>query len=82
MLVQYVAENENFAGLFTTKVIKSHVKLHVKSDAQKVNSLWLVQIHPVFLAWFGFRHPLSKFNFGHATSRLIDAISKLVIFLR
>ena len=25
------------AGLFTTKVIKSHVKLHVKSDAQKVN---------------------------------------------
>ena len=34
-----MAENEcpNFAGLFTTKVIKSHVKLHVKSDAQKVN---------------------------------------------
>ena len=24
-------------GLFTTKVIKSHVKLHMKSDAQKVN---------------------------------------------
>ena len=39
MQVQYVAENEcpNFAGLYTTKVIKSHVKLHVKSDAQKVN---------------------------------------------
>ena len=36
-----MAENEcpNFAGLFTTKVIKSHVKLHVKSDAQKVNFL-------------------------------------------
>ena len=35
-----MAENEcpNFAGLFTTKVIKSHVKLDVKSDAQKVNS--------------------------------------------
>ena len=35
-----MAENEcpNFAGLFTAKVIKSHVKLHVKSDAQKVNS--------------------------------------------
>ena len=34
-----MAENEcpNFAGLFTTKVVKSHVKLHVKSDAQKVN---------------------------------------------
>ena len=34
-----MAENEcpNFAGLFTAKVIKSHVKLHVKSDAQKVN---------------------------------------------
>ena len=27
----------NFRGLFTTKVIKSHAKLHVKSDAQKVN---------------------------------------------
>ena len=43
----YVAENEcpNFAGLFTTKVVKSHVKLHVKSDAQKVNSmLYLIQI--------------------------------------
>ena len=24
----------NFRGLFTTKVIKSHVKLHLKSDAQ------------------------------------------------
>ena len=36
-----MTENEcpNFAGLFTTKVVKSHVKLHVKSDAQKVNSL-------------------------------------------
>ena len=34
-----MAENgcPNFRGLFTTKVIKSHVKLHVKSDAQKVN---------------------------------------------
>ena len=30
-------ECPNFAALFTTKVIKSHVKLHVKSDAQKVN---------------------------------------------
>ena len=34
-----MAENEcpNFAGLFTTKVIKSHVKLQVKFDAEKVN---------------------------------------------
>ena len=39
-----MAENEcpNFSGLFTAKVIKSHVKLHVKSDAQKVNSLGLM----------------------------------------
>ena len=37
---KYVRENRcpNFGGLFTTKVTKSHVKLHVKSDAQKVNS--------------------------------------------
>ena len=28
----------NFRRLLTTKVIKSHVKLNVKSDAQKVNS--------------------------------------------
>ena len=27
----------NFRGLFTAKVVKSHVKLRVKSDAQKVN---------------------------------------------
>ena len=26
----------NFEGLFTTKVIKSHVKLHVKSNATKI----------------------------------------------
>ena len=34
--LQYVEENgcPNFRGLFTTKLIKSHVKLHVKSDAQ------------------------------------------------
>ena len=38
-----MAENEclNFARLFTTKVIKSHVKLHMKSDAQKVNFIRL-----------------------------------------
>ena len=38
--VQYVGENgcPNFRGLFTRKFIKSHVKLHVKSDAQKVLS--------------------------------------------
>ena len=35
--VQYVGESG--WGLFTTKVIKSHVKLHVKFDAQKVNIL-------------------------------------------
>ena len=38
MQVQYVRENRcsNIRGLFTTKVITSHVKLHVKSaDAQK-----------------------------------------------
>ena len=36
--VQYVGENgcPNDRGLFTTKFIKSHVKLHVKSDVQKV----------------------------------------------
>ena len=36
--VQYVGEigRTNFRGLFTTKFIKSHVKLHVKSDVQKV----------------------------------------------
>ena len=40
-LRQYVRENRcpNFAGLFTTKVIKSDVKLHVKSDAQKACEL-------------------------------------------
>ena len=27
----------NFRGLFTAKVVKSHVKLRVKSDTQKVN---------------------------------------------
>ena len=34
-----MAENgcPNFRGLFATKVIKSHLKLHVKSDADKVN---------------------------------------------
>ena len=34
--LQYVEENgrPNFRGLFTTRLIKSHVKLHVKSDAQ------------------------------------------------
>ena len=33
-----------FGGLFTGRVIKSHVKLHVKSDAQKVNvpGGWLI----------------------------------------
>ena len=37
-LVQYVGEDRcpNPRGLFTTKAIKSHVKLHVKSNAQKV----------------------------------------------
>ena len=36
--VQYVGENgcPNFLGLFTTKLIKCHVKLHAKSDVQKV----------------------------------------------
>ena len=36
--VQYVGENgcPNFRGLFTTKFIKSHVTLYVKSDVQKV----------------------------------------------
>ena len=47
-----MAENEclNFAGLFTTKVIKTHVKLHVKSDAQKVN--WQARVQAI--------HPLTK----------------------
>ena len=39
MQVQYVGRERypNFQGLFTTKVINSHMKLNVKSDAQKVN---------------------------------------------
>ena len=31
----------NFRGMFTTKIIKSNVKPHVKSDAQKVNYVHL-----------------------------------------
>ena len=39
-----MAENgcPNFRGLFTTKVIKSHAKLHLKSDVQRVNSIALL----------------------------------------
>ena len=38
----------NFRGLFTTKVIKSHLKVHVKSDAQKVNCpVHWIEIYPV-----------------------------------
>ena len=38
-----MAENgcPNFRGLFTTKIIKSNVKPHVKSDAQKVDYVHL-----------------------------------------
>ena len=40
--VQYVGENgcPNFRALFTAKLIKSHMKVHVKSDAQKVLGKW------------------------------------------
>ena len=43
-LVQYVAENEcpNLWGLFTAKVIKRHVKLHLKSDTQKVSYMLIL----------------------------------------
>ena len=38
----------NFRGLFTTKVIKKHLKVHVKSDAQKVNCpIHWIEIYPV-----------------------------------
>ena len=43
-LVQYVAENEcpNFWGLFAAKVIKSHIKIHLKSDVQKVSYMLIL----------------------------------------
>ena len=43
-LVQYVAENEclNFWGLFTAKVIKSHIKIHLKSAVQKVSYMLIL----------------------------------------
>ena len=64
-----MAENgcPNFRGLFTTKVIKSHVKLHVKSDAQKVNyhktksTTWIKikQLQPTGVAfWTCWRKPM------------------------
>ena len=48
-----MAENgcPNFRGLFTTKVIKSYVKLHVKSDAQKVNYVRLPVLPPSKDGW-------------------------------
>ena len=50
--LQYVEENgcPNFRDLFTRKLIKSHVKLHVKSDAQTE------VLRPVSL--FGYKYQL------------------------
>ena len=39
----------NFQGLFTTRVIKSHVKLHVKFDAQKGNCIIVKTIETLIL---------------------------------
>ena len=45
-------------------------------------ALGLRQMHPVILAQYDFLHRESKFNFGHAMSRIIDDISDLSTVIR
>ena len=73
--VQYVAENGwlNFRGFFTTKVIKSNVKPHVKFDAQKVNYAHLPLLPPVVMAviWM-LNFLLVPFEKGNLKDSLFD----------
>ena len=60
----------NFWRLFTTKFIKSHVKLPIKSDPQKVNSIADTLSSCKFQTPFQKQHPGASFAFGPATCSL------------
>ena len=60
----------NFRRLFTTKFIKSHVKLPIKSDPQKVNSIADTLSSCKFQPPFQKQHPSASFAFGPATCSL------------
>ena len=76
-LVQYVGENRcpNFQGLFTTKAIKSHVKLHLKSDAQRVICAVLNKQVPRRSSENRKQYPMA-FNRKSATLKLSTKINK------
>ena len=70
--ILYVEENgcPNFRHLFTTKFIKSHVKLPIKSYPQKVNSIADTLSSCKFQPPFQKQHPSASFAFGPATCSL------------
>ena len=67
----------NFRRLFTTKFIKSHVKLPIKSYPQKVNSIADTLSSCKFQPPFQKQHPSDSFAFGPATCSLTQKANSI-----